>query len=386
MFLTGTEGKLDRTLMKQSNRRLVFSVIHRNGAISRAEIAKLSGLSAMSVGRIVDDLICLGAVVEAESGGTDSQMGRKPKSLSITPDSFCSVGIEIGGEGVDAGVINFEGRVIRRIHCQAELKAMPVPEALKTVAGTIREIFAESGDLPIISTAGIVCPGWVDNGVVRFSKSLQWENVDILSELRKMTGIGNLAIDSEAKARAVAEDLFGLGKNCETSVVLHIGSDIGSAAMIRHSLYRGRENRAGNIGHICVEPDGNPCDCGRRGCLQTVLSENALLRQARIEEESVTLTGMLEACEAGVPWAVNLVERALKSLFTAIEILAGTYAPEVIILCGRVIEESPSLAKRIFEMSEGGSNPCRLEVSGFGSFGNVIGAGALGYYFTKFLW
>lgn len=383
--MANTDGKLDRSLMKKANRQLIFSIINREKTVSRVQIAKLSSMSAMSVGRIVDELVKLGIVVERDGDDMQTGAGRKPKLLSVACDSFLSVGAEIGRDGVNVGIIDFRGQVVRQIRHSRDLSALPADEVLKTTGGMVCRILEENRDLPVIPAVGIVCPGLIDGGTVRFSSQLKWRNVEAAEELRRLTGIENIAIDNEVKARAVAEDLFGVGKQFKRSVVLNIGSGIGSALMINHELYRGRLNMAGEIGHICISPAGNLCECGRRGCLQTYIADWAILREARAVREDITLEGVFGAYSAGETWAINLIHRVMEYISVTVSMLANAYAPDVVILCGSLIENYGFFKNLIMknyksEISDYVLDSFQLCVSDFGPEGTLVGAGTLAFY------
>ncbi|MFR5048806.1 MAG: ROK family transcriptional regulator [Faecalispora sporosphaeroides] len=383
--MANTNGKLDKFIMKRLNQRLVFSIILRGGSVSRQQIAAQSRMSQMSVGRIIEELEKLGIVAEENGGEPEAGPGRRAKRLRISSSAFLCVGVEMHRDGVNVGIINLHGRVLRQIQHQKDLSACPPGDAIALIGTLVGRILAENADLPVEPFVGIACPGLIDDGVIRFSSQLKWKNVEILPALQKQTGIRNIFIENEVKARAVAEDLFGAGRDYERSIVLSIGSGVGSAAVFRHELYRGKLNMAGEIGHICVSPGGNMCECGRRGCLQTYIADWAILREARTVREDITMQGLLEANANGELWVINLMNRVLEYVSIAISILANTYAPDVIILCGRLTEEYGMLRDLILknykrEISDYVLSSFDLKASDFDSDGTLVGAGTLAAY------
>ncbi len=383
--MADTGGKLDKFIMKRSNRRLVFSIILRGGSVSRQQIAAQSRMSQMSVGRIIDELARLGIVLEEDGEGSDARLGRRPKRLRVASDVFLCIGVEMHRDGVNVGIVNLHGQVLRQIQHRRDLSVGSPGDVIALIGRLIDRIRSENADLSVAPFVGIACPGLIADGVIRFSSQLKWKNVEVIPALQKQTGLRNIFIDNEVKVRAVAEDLFGAGRDYERSVVLSIGSGVGSAAVNRHELYRGKQNMAGEIGHICVSPGGNMCECGRRGCLQTYIADWAILREARAVREDVTMDGLLEANADGEPWAINLMNRVLEYVSVAISMLANTYAPDVIILCGRLIEEHGALKDLILknykrEIGDYALSSFDLRASDFNSDGTLVGAGTLAAY------
>lgn len=383
--MANTGAKLDKFLMSKSNRELVFSIIHRRGSISRVQIAKLTNMSLMSVGRIADVLVNLGIVVEEDSSDVTAALGRRPKLLRVASNNFLSVGVEIDRDGIYVGIINLQGQILKKVQCKRDFSNESPENVFQNVSRLIDQILTENKDLPVISAVGVACPGLIDNGVIRFSSQMKWKNVPAVEMLQKLTGIKDIIIDNEVKAHGVAEDMFGLGKDYKSSVVLTMGSGIGSSIIIDHKLYRGKLNMAGEIGHICINPSGNMCECGKRGCLQTYIADWAILREARAVQEDITLDGVFEAFREGKVWAGNLIDRVMEYLSITISILANTYSPDIIILCGRLLENYDVFRNLVLrnyetEISDYMLGSLQVKVSNLGSDGTIIGAGMLAYY------
>lgn len=375
-------AKLDKFLMRKSNRKLIFSIIHRKGCVSRVQIAKLTNMSLMSVGRIVDELVKLGIVSEENSDDQAGVVGRKPKMLRVASNNFLSVGVEIDRDRVRAGIINFQGQVLKRLEETRDFSSEKPEKVLQSVADLIRRIHSENQDLPVMQAVGVACPGLIDDNVIRFSSQMKWQNIAAAEILRQYTGIEDIIIDNEVKAHGVAEDMFGLGKEHPSSVVLTVGSGVGSSVVIDHKLYRGKRNMAGEIGHICINPSGNMCECGKRGCLQSYMADWSILREARTVKENVTLEEVFEAYRQNQPWARNLIDRVLEYLSITISILSNTYSPDILILCGRLLEEHRVFKEIVTEhfCRDTGMDAMQVKVSQMGADGTMIGAGTLAYY------
>lgn len=379
------DNRLDKFLMRKSNRKLVFSAIHKKGSISRVQIADMTHMSLMTVGRIVDELVSIGIVVEEDSNDMTVALGRRPKLLHVVSDNFLSVGVEIDRDGIYAGIINLQGKVLKKMEQKYNCSGQTAEIVLKKVGEIIKQILSENPELPVIQAVGVACPGLIDDGVIRFSSQMKWTDVPAVEILQKYTGINDIFIDNEVKAHGMAEDMFGLAKGYRNSVVLTMGSGIGSSILINHKLYRGRLNMAGEIGHICINPSGNMCECGKRGCLQTYMADWAILREARMVQEDITLDGVFEAYAEGKAWAVSLIDRVMEYLSITVSILANTYSPDIIILCGRLLEDHEIFRNLVESRYRGATKDYMLEtfrvqVSDLGPDGTVVGAGTLAYY------
>ena len=379
------DNRLDKFLMRKSNRKLVFSAIHKKGSISRVQIANMTHMSLMTVGRIVDELVNIGIVVEEDSNDMTATLGRRPKLLHVSSDNFLSVGVEIDRDGIYAGIINLQGKVLKKMEQKYNCSGQTAEIVLKKVGEIIKQILSENPELPVIQAVGVACPGLIDDGVIRFSSQMKWTDVPAVEILQKYTGINDIFIDNEVKAHGMAEDMFGLAKGYRNSVVLTMGSGIGSSILINHKLYRGRLNMAGEIGHICINPSGNMCECGKRGCLQTYMADWAILREARMVQEDITLDGVFEAYTEGKVWAVSLIDRVMEYLSITISILANTYSPDIIILCGRLLEDHVVFRNLVESHYRGVTkdymlDTFRVQVSDLGPDGTVVGAGTLAYY------
>lgn len=380
-----TAQKMDKEQMKRSNRQLIFTQIHSHGVVSRTELSKLTGLTSMSIGRIADELIQQGLVTEEETKEIGKSVGRRPRLLHIASDSIRSLGLELDRDYIQAGILDFNGNVICKVEKEIVLAGKPPEEVAALAAEMLQQLQQmEAGQYRV---CGVVCPGIIDseNGIVHFSSQLQWHHVPFAKLLRDTGVVSEVIIDTEVKARAQAEVLFGQGQNARRVSLLNIGSGVGAALVVDRKLYRGKGNMAGEIGHICIDPNGNLCECGKRGCLQSYLSDIAILHDARKFDYNSTVDSVFSAYERREGWAVNITHYIIKYAVIAIGILANLYDPDMVILCGKLVEEYPSLQEAIIEeymaqlhntLQEG----IIVNSSKFGRDGNLIGAGTLAFY------
>lgn len=391
--MNNTTKKLDKEQMKRYNRQLIFREIHRNGSISRSQLAKLTGLTAMSVGRIADDLIRMGIVTEIEetlleAENTPHNVGRRPKLLHIVPEKMLNLGMELDRDRIRVGVLDVDGKLFQCVESSKDLAQM-TPEAVAKLAAQLINRLKKKLSVrlnceiePFVALS-VVCPGIVDSklGVVCFSSQLQWENVAFASLLKKATKIPNIRVDNEVKSRGQAEAVFGAGQKEKRVALLNIGSGLGSCLVLQRKVYRGKGNIAGEIGHICIEPGGKLCECGRRGCLQTCLSDLALLDELQKLDHEETIESLFAAYDENEAWATAIVDKTVRYAVLALEMIRNLYAPNVTVLCGRLVEDYPqfyeAIVKEYLKQQDAPMNTMELTLSTLGDDGNLIGAGAM---------
>lgn len=376
--------KLDKGLMRKNNMQMIFDVIYKAKSISRPQIARETDMSLMAVGQITDALIEMGLIVESVNT-SETQLGRPPKLLEVAEDNLYCIGISLDRDGVYVGMVSPYGKILHSCHTVYAPGNQEPHTALKTVAETVNRLIAETGFEKALDI-GIVVPGLVDweQGVVLFSSQLKWTDVAIAEELRKMLGVERVFADNDVKARAQSENQFGTSYGYGNSVLLNLGSGIGAAVVLNHQIYRGKGNMAAEIGHIVINPHGRMCECGRIGCLQSNLTDWAILQEARSYRPGITIGGLFDAYEKGETWARTLLTQVIGHVSIAINLLANTYAPDVIVLCGSLIDQNPAFRLMIEEHYKNQhqdmfSSDFDLKFSTFGPDGNTIGAASIAF-------
>lgn len=283
----------DQLLVKQINKMLVLNTIYKEKPISRAEIAKLTGLNKSTVSALVEELLAEGLVLEIGTG--ESQGGRKPINLSINKEIGSVIGIDLGVNYISSILTNFAGQILweKRITIKNIIDSpqQKIHDLLALIKETI--IHAPEAARGIIGM-GIGVPGLVnyDHGCVMSAPNLLWENIKLKEIVEEEFNIPTL-IDNEANAGAIGEKWFGLGKKASEIVYVSAGTGIGAGIIINNELYRGAGGLAGEIGHMTVDVHGTKCTCGNVGCWEEYASEKALIRyfkeHASIHPESILL-------------------------------------------------------------------------------------------------
>lgn len=374
--------KHDQDYIRRKNRSTVFELIRKHSPLSRAEIARLTGMSPTTVSRIVSELYQQDFMHEIEQ--TTTGVGRKAVMLHVNPGSVLSVGVEIDRSGIRIGIVDLDGKVVHST--QVTRDSRETPEAtLERIASAIEELIqAKDIDRRKVVGVGVGLPGIVDyaGGSVVLSAQLGWKQTDIAGELRRLTGF-EVAVDNELKVRALAEHQYGSARGSSRSVLIGFGSGVGSSLIIDGEIYRGETNSAGEIGHTVVDPGGLLCECGKVGCLQTYIAEASLVEQANKIKPIGSLEELFQARKDGEYWAASIVDRAMTFVAVTVSNIACVYNPDTVILTGKLVESFPEVRDFISDkcMDQFVWEPLRgtfqIVYSSLESDGVVIGSGIL---------
>ncbi len=330
------------------NANLVLRTIYDRSPISRAGIARVTGLTRTSVSDVAAELLDAGVVEEVGRG--PSTGGKAPILLRVVADARLVVGVEVAETEIRGALVNLRGEI--RARRTLAVDASDGEETLRRVHELVDELVREA-DRPLLGI-GIATPGLVelDSGTVRWSVHLQWRDLPLGQLLRERHGLpAHVANDSHAAA--LAEYTFGAYRPGANLVVVKVGHGIGAGIILGGALFVGDGSGAGEIGHTTVAEGDIVCRCGRYGCLETFASSRALLlragRAAAADGGSllarsagpsgvITLQTLAVALHGGDETAQRLVADAGRALGAAVANLVGVLDVEHIVLIGSVPE------------------------------------------------
>ncbi|KYH45057.1 ROK family transcriptional regulator [Branchiibius sp. NY16-3462-2] len=265
------------------NRSLVLQGLFDEGPMSRADLARHTGLTRVTISELVASLIDDGLVAEVGTR-TESRQGKPATLVDLAPDGPVVIAIDLSGDHLVTGaLVDLGGAILAR-------QSKPIVDLQYAVADVIEVATALVGlsTRPVLGI-GIGTPGIVDAaGAVVVAPNLGWENVELAKRVSSWTGLPTY-VQNDANAATLAEGTFGEGDNNGLFLVT-IGAGVGGGVLIDGRPLVGPLQSSGEIGHVVVEPDGPECACGNHGCLETYLSANAL-RQA--DEEGRRRAGQL---------------------------------------------------------------------------------------------
>ena len=339
-----SEQKATTQQVKRHNQSLVLQAIYRQETISRAAIARQTGLTRPAVSQIVGELIEAGLVAEVGQG--ESSGGKRPTLLSLVADAYHVIGVDIGGTSTMGAVTDLRGRILARV--TRPMDRHDGEAALDTLCAVLDALVARATS-PLLGI-GVSTPGLVDpaGGIVRYAANLGWQDFDLRGILQERYS-APIYVANDTNLAAFGERFFGAGCGVSDMIIVMIGAGIGAGLIINGEIYHGAGGAAGEIGHIPVVENGVLCACGRRGCLETVASGRAMLARARelaaAHPESLLntlssngLSGEMvaRAVEAGDAVALSLVKEMGHYLGLAIAILVNVLNPQRVVIGGKM--------------------------------------------------
>ena len=320
--------------LRNVNKTAVLRLIGHHGPISRADIAHRLGVSPGTVTALTRGLIEAGVVEPFEMAFSSG--GRPAELLGLVGSVAVAVGAKVADDHIAVITADLDGTVLESESVAFDaVAADPFPVLAGILEPHVRK--ASSGGHVLLGV-GLGLPGFEDpygSGVVQ-APLFGWRHLPIGEHLSRSLGVPVL-VDNDVNTLAVAESLYGVGRGFEHFMTLTIGRGVGMGLIIGGELYRGGRGAAGEFGHVCVERDGEQCACGKRGCLETVVSEPALLKVARRNRWSARdsraedLAAKASAGHAGV---LRLYADAGTVLGRAVAAAAVVMNPEALVIGG----------------------------------------------------
>jgi predicted NBD/HSP70 family sugar kinase len=366
--------------MRRANLALVMGTVAAHGPLSRAQVAVRTGLTRTAVSSLVEELMGAGLLLElgpAPSG----RPGRPGSALVVSDEGAAGLGLEVGVDHLGACVADLRGEVRVWVREEAANRGRPAPEVLAELAAVAGRAVERAAELRLRPAAAVLAvPGLVGDvpGTVEHAPNLGWRGVRI-----PPLGPAGLPVEVENEANLGA--LAELWSRRTGPDFVHVSAEagIGAALVIGGRLFRGARGFAGELGHVPVHPEGRPCVCGARGCLEQYAGEAAVLREAGLDAVSGDRVGALAArAAAGEPRVLEALGRAGAALGTALAGAVNLIDPAAVVLGGAYAELGAWLLPRMRrELAERVTvrawHPGALTASALGRRGPLLGAGLL---------
>ena len=329
----------NRTLIRAINRSAVLNMIKTHGSIARTDIAQFTGLSAATVTGITAELIERGLIIEKEEG--DSSGGRRPILLAINPSGGYVIGIKLMEHQVIGALTDLEATIIAK-HIE-KFPDHSLGTITDTLVGVIDKLLLDMDiDKAKLFGVGIGLAGIIDakKGNLRYSPIFGFRDVPLGKLLRTRLEVP-VFIDNDVNTLTLTEQLFGSGQGIDNFITITIGRGVGMGIVVNGQLYRGANGGAGEFGHTVIDPEGPPCACGKRGCLETYVSDPALLKMAlkafsdgEMTEEVRTIEELNALAQVGDHTARAIFKQAGEKLGIGIANLFNIFSPQEIIISG----------------------------------------------------
>ena len=314
--------------------------------VSRADLARRSGLSRSTVSTITAELLDDGLITEDRVAR--SKGGRPPMLLQVCDDQFAVIGLEIGGSHLSCVRTDLRGEVHHHRSEACDVPGMP-GATLERIERLIDDAL-QGLDSPTRQVGiGIAVPCPLDaDAPGRLSTRILpgWSEIDLGGHLFDRYGLPVL-MDNDANLGALAESWWGSGRGVPHFTYVKVATGIGAGHIIHGEIFRGASGIAGEIGHSMVAQGGRRCRCGLHGCLEAEVGSAAIVEKARerlaangttsqLSEGSLTLGAVVDAAVAGDPLATELIREAGTSIGIALANLVNLMNPARIVLGGRL--------------------------------------------------
>jgi predicted NBD/HSP70 family sugar kinase len=327
--------------LRQRNRLAIIDVLRRTGQASRTDLVRDTGLSRTTVSKLVGELQHEGLVVERGdvTDITAPSVGRPRVALTLNPAAGTAVGIDFGHDLVRVAVADLSGTVLQEARRDFDVDA-DAQAAVALAAGLVDELMAAAGTtLERVVGVGVAvsAPILRDVGEVASSSILPgWTAFSPGGELERRLG-RPVMLGNDANLGALAEVRHGAGRGAKNVIYVMLSGGIGAGLILDGELFSGHSGLTGELGHVVVEPAGQICRCGNRGCLETVASASALLEALRpLHGADVTLEDAVALARSGDDGCRRLFADAGREVGRAVGAICNLVNPELVIVGGEM--------------------------------------------------
>jgi predicted NBD/HSP70 family sugar kinase len=328
---TGNRSASNKT-PREINRNLVFNLIRTHQPLSRADLARLSGLQRSTVSLIVEILIRERWIFEGSTGRLPR--GRRPTFLHLN-DQRAVVALDIHTSQTTVAVVDLDGKIVAQ-------NVVDIPDdpgkAVSTIVREVKKVLA--GNSRSFDGIGISVPGRPEPNPEHpiFTPRIKWSVLDLQTKLQRATGL-RVIMENVANGCVLSEVWFGDTDGVHDLVVVNVSEGIGAGIFVNGRIVRGKEGMAGEFGHIQIESDGPPCSCGGTGCWEVFASNRAGLRYYNELSGKPALDSfdaLLRLAQGGDATAVSAVEKMSFYLGRGLRMIAAALAPTEIVVVGEI--------------------------------------------------
>ena len=271
------------------------------------------------------------------------------------------IGVDLGGTNIVAGIVDENNKIIAKGQRKTNVPR-PAEDIFDDIALAIQDAMATAGITKAeVLSVGVGTPGSVNKaeGIIEFANNLGFDNTPALRLLRERTGISAIYFDNDANCAALGEAVAGCGKGVKNFVAITLGTGVGSGIIANGKLVTGCNYAAGEMGHTVIVYDGEPCNCGRRGCWEKYSSATALILQTKdamrkndhslmwnlVEGDLSKVSGRtaFEAMRQGDEAATAVVDKYVAYLACGVGNIINIFQPDILCVGGGVGNEKENL-------------------------------------------
>ncbi|KKJ75742.1 hypothetical protein WH95_16850 [Kiloniella litopenaei] len=316
---------------KAHNLRLVLSEVLSNDEISRADIAKRTGLTRQTISNLVENLLHSGMLAEGKykKGGT----GKPSRILQISPTAAFSIGIRIELNKIVISLVDLSGNLINST--QINVTYVTDEDVIRLIEPLCLDVLRKTDtDIKRVLGIGIIMAEKDDRNQRHANSVFTTDPKNIAELLYKELDIPTF-LETAAAAAALAEFLQGSARNFRNFIYLFIGPDLSAGLMVDGKIYGGRSARAGSIGHLVVNINGPICTCGNPGCLNGYISlESLAVHLQKQDKKARDPYDVFLDIVPNDPKVISWLEQHAEYFRIGINSLENLYDPETIILGG----------------------------------------------------
>ncbi|MCR8633187.1 ROK family transcriptional regulator [Paenibacillus radicis (ex Xue et al. 2023)] len=362
---------------KLNNKIVILQTLLRHGAMSRQDIAELTKLTPATITNLTAELIAEQLLVECGSVVPAKQRaGRRSVELDVQTNSMYVAGVHVRQDRWEAAIVNIKGEVISSR--QWPLDGLNWTQLIPEIIQELKGFFHENKQY-VVYAVGIGSFGLIRHvtGKVLQPNMGAVPELPLVEELERHLKLP-VYIDNNVRAMAQAESLYGQGKIAENFLFVYIGWGIGAGLVLHHELYRSGATGAGELGHMTLFPDGEPCWCGNRGCLEMYASDAVLVKRLKLSGTD----DLLKLARDGNTMARAALEEAGVGIGVALASYNNIFQIERVIIGGVLALEDLPLVHRVREEIQSRSflarlHPVEVTVSSLGPNIGTIGAASL---------
>ncbi|MFI1196429.1 ROK family transcriptional regulator [Micromonospora sp. NPDC020750] len=289
----------------------LLAQLRNAGPLSRAELIRLTGLSRTTLFDIIGDLIARGVVVEREPALSGHRgRGRPSTTVSLNPSAGQIIGIDLGRATITVIVATLSHDILARGSRAVTLTAGPARRADAAIKLTDDLVHEHDIDLRALEAIGLGLPGLVTDRGRPAGGSPSAAAKQVSARIQDRYGVA-VVTDNNSRLAALAEGTWGATRDVRDAIYVRWSDGVGGGLIVDGRLARGAHGAAGEIGHVSVEPDGEPCPCGGRGCLELLIRPAALIE--RCARRGVTVadpSDLVARARAGEPTVQDVVRHA----------------------------------------------------------------------------
>jgi len=322
--------------LREANRSLVVETVRRYGGLTQVELAAATGLSTATVSTLVRELLGAG-VVETT---TTTRSGRRAQLVTLAKQVGLVVGVQIGHRHMRVALSDVAYDVLaeqllplppeHRVDTSLDRAALLAVDMLERVGSDLDDVVGIGIGLPapVDSSTGMVSVRGIMRG---------WDEVHLGHVLHKRLG-RPVFVDNDANLGALAESVLGAAKEYRDSIFVRASHGVGAGIVISGRVHRGFAGTAGEIGHVQVDPAGDICRCGSRGCLDTIVGAHALIEPLRANMGNVALRDVVQGAIEGDPGCRQIVSDAGAQIGAVVASLGMAVNPQCIVVGGELAE------------------------------------------------